>query len=96
MLDWIVIGLLIVIALFFAKVKHIRHKFFAIGVIILIIFFYVTVSKVIREKNVDITTFNGILIAGKIYFSWLLHAGENVKTVVGNVIKMDWVGNSTG
>lgn len=95
MLDWIIIGILIILALIFAKMRHIKHKFFAIGVIILIIFFYVSMSNVLKNQKVDLKTFNGIIMAGKLYFSWLGHAAVNVKNVAGNAVKMDWAGNST-
>jgi len=50
---------------------------------------------IIKENNMNLKSFDGIVGAGKLYFSWLGHAFENSRSILGNVIKMDWVGNST-
>jgi hypothetical protein len=95
MLEWIIIGVMIVIALFVLRVKHFKHRFYVIFLIILIVFFYVSVSRVVSENSLNLRTFDGLMSAGKIYFSWLVHAAGNVKTISGNVINLDWKGNLT-
>ena len=94
-ISWIIVVILIVLALVVVKVRHIRHKTFIFIVLILLVFFYISVSRVISSQNLNLGTFDGIMTAGKIYFSWLVHAGGNAKIIVGNAIKMDWVGNAT-
>jgi len=96
MVEWLVLGILIVMLLIFFKTKRFQHKFYAILILVLLIFFYTTGSKIIKENNINIKTFDGMVTAGKLYFSWLGHILGNVKTLTGNVIKMDWGGNSTG
>ena len=95
MISWIVVGMIVVIILVFAKIKHIKHKTFLILILLLILFFYITATKVIGQENVDLSSFGGIMNAGKIYFTWLVHAGGNAKSLAGEAIKMDWVGNVT-
>jgi len=94
-ISWIIIGMLIIVVLFLAKARHIKHKTFIIIFLVLIIFFYFTASKVLSGKNIDLQSFEGIIKAGKIYFSWLIHIAGNTKVMIGNAIKMDWIGNST-
>ena len=96
LISWIVIGMLIIILLVFAKIKHIRHKTFLIVVVLLLLFFYITASQIIGQKNLDLTTMQGLTKAGSLYFNWLVHIGGNLKTLAGNAIKLDWVGNVTG
>ena len=86
--------LIILIWLFF-KSKNMQHKIYTIGLILLVIFFYATGSKVISDNKVDLGSFDGVVSAGKLYFSWLGQLFENVATIAGNAIKMSWAGNST-
>jgi ACR3 family arsenite efflux pump ArsB len=95
MISWIVIGMLIIILLVFAKIKHIRHKTFLIAVVLILLFFYISAVSVIGNKNLNLTSFSGITEAGKLYFTWLVHIGGNTQHLVANAIKMDWVGNVT-
>jgi hypothetical protein len=94
MVSWLVIGILILLVLAFFKAKRVQHKFYTILLIFLLIFFYVSWSKVIAENNIDIKSFEGILVAGKLYFKWVGHVINNAKTLAGRAIKMDWSGNT--
>jgi len=80
---------------FFLRVKHLKHKIFAVIIILFILFFYTTAATLIREHDIDFTSFDGIVSATKIYFSWLVSMFSNLKDVTSNVIKMDWTGNLT-
>jgi|WetSurMetagenome_2_1015567.scaffolds.fasta_scaffold549839_1 hypothetical protein len=95
MISWLIIGMIIIVALVFAKMRHIRHKFFIIAALLLIAFFYISASQVIGNQNLDLGTFDGVMAAGKLYFTWLVHIGGNAQQLAGNAIKMDWVGNIT-
>lgn len=93
MISWIIIGVLIVLLLVFAKLKHIRHKTFLIILVLLLLFFYISASAVIKNQNIDLGSFGGIVKASSLYFNWLVHLGGNAKQLAGNALKMDWVGN---
>ncbi len=95
MVNWVVIAILVFLVLLFLKAKTMQHKAYAILITIMLIFFYLTGAKIIAENNVDIKTFNGIVTAGELYFSWLGHVLQNTKVLVGNAVKMDWKGNIT-
>jgi len=99
MVNWlIVIGLVVVLLLLlrYRKMEHLKTKIYVVVIIFLLLFFYVTISGVTEKNKVNLKTFDGIMSAGKLYFSWLGQVFTNVKTISGSAVKMDWVGNSTG
>ncbi|MBU1129522.1 MAG: hypothetical protein KJ949_02750 [Nanoarchaeota archaeon] len=77
------------------EVKRMKHKIFAIFLIGLILFTYLSGAFVFQDKQVDYKTVPGLMSAGKIYMSWLTTVFANIKVVTTNVIKMDWKTNST-
>jgi len=95
MLNWVIIAVLILLIFTFLRFKHLKHKIFAILIILFVLFFYLSASRIISESNIDLASFDGIVKAVKIYFAWLVNAFENLRTVVGNAVKMDWKGNLT-
>ena len=72
------------------EAKRFEHKIFALLLIGLILFGYVSTASAFKEQNIDFTSISGIYSAGKIYFSWLGGLFNNVKTITLNAIKMDW------
>lgn len=95
MVNWWLIGALLIVGLILAKARHVKHKFFAIFVVLLILFFYLTIPKVISGKDVNLKTFDGIVVTTKLYFTWLKHGFGNMKSLTGQAIGMDWVGNQS-
>ena len=51
---------------------------------------------VINANSVDLTSASGIFSSVRLYFSWLGHSFDNLQVLTGNVVRMDWFGNSTG
>lgn len=96
MLNWWLIAALLIVALILAKARHVKHKFFAIAVVLLILFFYLTLPRVISGKDINLKSFDGIVATTKLYFTWLKHAFGNVRGLTGQAIGMDWVGNQSG
>jgi len=72
------------------EVKRIKHKLFAIFLVIAIIFFYWGAVIVFQGQNIDFTSLSGITEASKVYFSWLSSVFGNMKTITASVINMDW------
>lgn len=95
MVSWIIIIALLLILLTFFKFRYMQHRFYAIFIILLLLFLYVGVSKIIEQNGVDIKTFDGIVLAGKLYVQWLGHVVKNIGSLSGNAIKMNWQENST-
>jgi len=89
----IIIGIvvvLIVLAVIF-KFKEIRHK---IGLIVAIFLFLFLVASVLHlyknSDKVDLTSFDGVVSTGKLYFSWLGSIASNVIKVGGYAVNQDW------
>ncbi len=85
-----IVAVLIVAVWVIIEVKRVKHKFFAIFLIGLILFTYISFSVVVKDHNVDLKTVPGFITAGKLYFSWIGSIFVNVKTITANAIKMDW------
>lgn len=89
-MNWILIIVILVLVVLFFKAHEVRHKFFAMLIIVLVLVFLVTFAKVVLQPGVDFSSLEGIVSAGGIYFDWLGHALGNVKTITGNAVKLDW------
>ena len=86
----LIIGIWITIEL-----KRFRHKLFAIFLIFLVLFVYITVTVGLEGYDVDIKTIPGLVSAGKIYFSFLGSIFGNLKSITASVIDMNWKVNNT-
>jgi len=90
MLSWWVIAILVVLIFVVIKYKELRHKFSFLVIVFLLLFLVLSFGKVYSEKKVDLTSLDGVISAGKLYFSWLGNAFANVKGLSGYAIKQDW------
>jgi hypothetical protein len=79
----------------FIRFDHAKHKFVWVAIIfvavILIVGFFLSVSG----KKIDYNSPEGLKTAGGLYLSWFANSFNNVKTLTGDAIKMDWTGNSS-
>ena len=97
MVSWILIGLLVLAVIIVSKFihfRHIKHRITAIVLILLLFFAYATFTSVIKSNSIDVKTPSGVFEAAKVYVSWLGLAFNNMKTLTGNVIQMDWFPNN--
>ena len=95
------VTVLIIVALIAAiwiiiEIKRMKHKLFAIFLIAAILFLYFSFTAATSGKEINFKSIDGIKNVGQAYLSWLGSFFSNVKTLAGNVIHMDWKGNSTG
>ena len=74
----------------FVEVKRFKHKAFAMLLIVLIIFTYLSFVATIKGKDINLKTMDGMKEAGGLYFSWLGSVFSNLKTITANAIHMDW------
>jgi len=72
------------------EVKRLKHKMFAILLIGLILFSYLSAAIIFRGHEVDLKTPTGLFGAGKIYFAWVVSVSSNFMKLSANAIKMDW------
>lgn len=89
------LGVLILILWIVVKARHMKHRATFIILLALLVFFYTSGYKVIKDGGVNLNSLGGILQAGKLYFSWLYNSFGNIKTIAGNAVKLNWDVNNT-
>jgi hypothetical protein len=93
-MNWVIIGLTLAAIIIVSKLihfKHIKHRVFAILIILSLLFTYLTFSTIVKSNSLDIKTAPGIFSAVKLYSGWVVHAFGNLKIITGNAIKMNWL-----
>jgi len=86
----LVIAVLLIAIWVIFEVKRFRHKIFAIFLIVLILFTYLSFVAVLKEQDLNFKSINGVSEAGKLYFSWLGSLFGNLKSITTHAIDMDW------
>ena len=94
-ITFVVVAVLILAIWIFIEFKRFRHKIWAILLILLIIFGYFSFNSVIKGKDLDLKTMDGIKEAGSLYLLWMGHAFGNLKTITSNAISMNWSANKS-
>src|SRR3989338_565364 len=89
-MSWIIIATLIILAFIFLRIGHMKHRFFLIFIIVLLLFFYLTASRIFKEYDINYKSAAGMEKGAKIYFSWFGGLFGNIKAVTTDAIKMDW------
>jgi len=90
-----IMAVLIIAIYILIEVKRLRHKLFAIFLIGLILFTYISFAVVLRGQDIDFKTITGLAEGSKLYFSWLVYVFVNLKTITIQAIQMDWGSNET-
>ena len=86
----LVVAVLIVAVWVIIEIKRFKHKVFAIFLIALILFTYLSFAVVIKGEDIDFKTGAGLKRAGQLYFSWLGSLFGNLKSITTHAIDMDW------
>ena len=73
----------------------IKNNFFYFFVVLVFIFFAISLTHIHTTYDIDLTSGQGILQAGGIYIDWLVNVFHNLVKVTGYAAKQDWL-NSTG
>ena len=90
-----VIAVLIIAIWVIIEVKRLRHKLFAMFLIALILFAYISFTFTLKGQDIDFKTIPGLMKATKIYFSWLGSVFGNLKSITTYAVKMNWNANET-
>jgi len=80
------------------KMRVLKHKVSTFFIVLVIILLTLPFFGGVSNEKLDLTTFDGIISAGKLYFSWLGTFAIKAKGITGNVINEfsdKPVGNST-
>jgi len=90
----IIIAVVIVAIWIIIEAKRMKHKIFAIFLIALILFTYLSFTIVMRNHDVDLKTPSGMYEGVKLYFSWLVSILGNFKEITAHAINLDWSGDN--
>jgi len=90
-----IVAALIIAVWVLIEIKRFKHKIFAIFLILLILFTYLSFSYALSGHDINLKTISGISEAGNLYFVWLGSMFSNLKTITAKAIDMDWKGNRT-
>jgi MFS superfamily sulfate permease-like transporter len=85
-----IVAVLIIAIWVIIEVKRLRHKIFAIFLIALILFTYISFTVTLKSQDIDMTTIPGVTAASKLYVSWLASAFNNLKSITTQAIGLDW------
>ncbi|MBS3089561.1 hypothetical protein J4461_01620 [Candidatus Pacearchaeota archaeon] len=90
MINWYIIGALVVLALILLKFKEIRHQlgiFIGLGILVFLVISFGTLSA---SNDLDLTSFDGVVSASKLYIVWLGNLFTNVKGISTYVVNQPW------
>jgi len=85
-----VIVVFIILIWFFSKIKRMRHKIWALFLIGLILFTYISFTVSLRDHDVKLNSVSGVIDAGKLYISWLGGVLFNIKSISAYAVKQNW------
>lgn len=103
MISWWLISV-VAIALFIVIFKSqdavnmfvvIKKNIFLILIIGLILFFSFSLYRISTTYDLDFTSFDGLLGAGKLYFLWFKSLFVNFGKITGYAVRQDWILNET-
>ena len=89
-ITFFIISVLIAGIWVFIELQRFKHKLFAIFLIGLILFTYVSFILTIKGNDINLGSVPGLIQAGKLYAVWLGGVFDNMKTVTAQAINMNW------
>src|SRR3989344_1222438 len=89
-MNWWLIFIVAVLILIVFKFKELRHKLGFVIVISVILFLIASFSQIYVTEDLKLNSFDGIVHAGRIYFSWLGNAAGNLADIGSYAVKQDW------
>lgn len=91
---FIVIAVIVLIYVL-VEFKRLRHKLFAVFLITLILFSYLSAAYLFKGQDINFKSVSGLVTASRIYFSWLGTIFVNFKSITTNAVHMNWDANKT-
>lgn len=87
---WLLILLIVALIFLLTKLSHFKYKIMTIGMILLLITFYLAVNKNLSQEKINMFSVEGAEKAVKTYFSWVGYTFNNIRSLTGNAAKVDW------
>lgn len=98
-MNFIIIVLLLLAAalvFLFLKFKETRHKLTFVIAGLLLFFLIVSVWQLYTSNSLDFTSYDGVIDAGRVYFSWLGGVFDNMVKIAGYAVDLNWGIDSVG
>lgn len=92
---WVAIVIGAILVLIILKFKEVRHKLGFLIILTLVLSFGLSVWYIYSANHFDLTTFDGLVATGKVYFVWIGHITGNVVDIGRYVYDRDWGLNKT-
>jgi len=90
-----IIAVLIIAIWVIIEIKRLKHKLFAVFLIALILFTYLSFIVTLQGQEIDFKSVSGWMTAGKLYYSWLGSIFGNMRSLTSYAVNMDWKSNET-
>lgn len=94
-----IIAIIILVALaliVFVKLAEMKHKILLKVILVLVAFVIGTLGYVYFKHDINISTYDGFVSLGRVYFSWLGGLFKNMGSITGYAVQQSWGMNSTG
>jgi hypothetical protein len=92
---WLIILVGLIVVVIIVQFSHLRHRFKLASLVLFLLFLYISFIKVNPGGFSNINSLSEFYMALKNYVYWITHVFINLKTITGNVVRMEWGGNFT-
>lgn len=90
MIFWIIVAIVLIGGFVLIKLSSTKSQIKLIFVVLLALFLFGTILVVYAKNKFELTSYGGFLDAGKVYLGWLGNGFQNLKSLAGKAIGMDW------
>jgi hypothetical protein len=90
MIGWLIIFALVIAGVFALKMNHMRHRVWILLIIVFGLFLSISITMVYKQNQIKLNSAEDFFKAGGIYLGWLGHSFDNLKSLTGNAVNMDW------
>jgi hypothetical protein len=95
---WVVIGIIGACFIYMIttyKHKHRKPRIAMILLLIVVLFLVSTIYFVSKANHIDMTTASGFTKGMGVYGMWLLQSANNMRSLSGYAVAMDWKGTNS-
>ena len=93
MIGWIIailIGLIVCFLLFGVKATHFKHRLIILFLLVVALFVVSSYYYVSVKNHLDLNSVGGFFKSVGVYFGWLSNGFNNVRTITGYAVHLDW------
>lgn len=89
-LHWIVFIVLIAVTVFVFNMRGLQHKIFILFLVISALLLYSSLMYISYKNDFDLFTLHGVFESLRVFGGWLGNGLDNIKSLTGKAIDMDW------